>query len=60
MDKIDFKEDRNGSSYHLLLTAVTQLSKKENDEFMEHWHSKSDHEMCLLVDGKYKLSIKKS
>ncbi len=59
MDKIDFKEDRSGSFYHLLLTAVTQLSKKENDEFMKHWHSKSDHEMCLTVDSVFTFSIKK-
>jgi hypothetical protein len=60
MDKIDFKEDRGSSFYHLLLTAVTkQFTKKENDEFMKHWHSKPDHEMCLLVDDKYKFSIKK-
>ncbi len=60
MDKIDFKEDRCSSFYHLLLTATTtQLTKKEYDEFMKHWRSKPDHEMCLLVDDKYKFSIKK-
>ena len=59
MDKIGFLKDRDSTCHRLLIAAVTKLSKEEKKEFMEHWKSTNDHEMCLTVDSIFTFSIKK-
>ena len=57
-DKIDISKDRDSTCHHLLIASITKLSKKKKDEFMKLWNGSDDHEMCLLVDDNFKLSIK--
>ncbi len=61
MDKIDMSKHRDDTCHHLLIAAITKVSKKKGDEFMKYWHGsgKSQHTMKLVVDDKYEFSVKK-
>lgn len=61
MDKIDLSKHRDETCHHLLIAAITKLSKKKGDEFLEYWHSSGtkEHTMKLVVDDKYEFSVKK-
>ena len=50
---------RDHICHRLLVLAITKMKKTDDKEFMEYWHSKENHEMCLLVDDKFKLSVRK-
>ena len=60
MDKIDFPKNRDNICHHLLIASITKLSKEKKDEFTSYWDETKDqdHEMCLLVDDKFKFSVK--
>ncbi len=60
MDKIDMSKHRDDTCHHLLIAAITKLSRKKGDEFMDYWHNsgKSEHTMKLVVDDKYEFSVR--